>query len=101
LSSQFPVLSSQKNPARFQLGTENWELRTDYSANSYPAKKKLNSQRAVSSSSERLIALCSMLLAHFFRIVPSSAFAELVAPVSLRRSAITFSCARASATIGP
>src|SRR5229473_5596963 len=101
MSSQFPVLSSQTNPARFQLGTENWELRTDYCANSYPAKKKLNSKRAVSSASEPWIALWSMLLAHFFRIVPSSAFDGLVAPISLRRSAMAFSFSSASATIGP
>ena len=62
-----------------------------YCASSYPAKKKLNSKRAVSSASEPWMALCSMLCAHFLRIVPSSAFAGLVAPISLRRSAMAFS----------
>src|SRR5713226_5186925 len=70
-------------------------------ASSNPAKKKLNSKRAVSSASEPWIALCSMLDAHFFRIVPSSAFAGLVAPINFRRSAIASTFSNASTTIGP
>src|SRR5579864_1156382 len=73
----------------------------DYFDNSYPAKKKLSSKRAVSSASEPWIALCSMLVAHFLRMVPSSAFAGFVAPINLRRSAMAFSFSSASTTIGP
>src|SRR4029077_15174203 len=76
-------------------------LYSHYCASSYPAKKKLSSKRAVSSASEPWMALCSMLAAHFLRIVPSSALAGLVAPISLRRSAMAFSFSSASATMGP
>jgi len=48
------------------------------------------------------MALCSMLDAHFLRMVPSSALAGLVAPISLRRSDNSvFFIPKARATIGP
>src|SRR3954447_368421 len=47
------------------------------------------------------MALCSMLDAHFLRTVPSSALAGLVAPMSLRRSAMALSFSSARTTIGP
>ncbi len=42
-----------------------------------------------------------MLEAHFLRMVPGSAFAGFVAPISLRRSAMALSFSSASTTIGP
>jgi hypothetical protein len=47
------------------------------------------------------MALFSILVAHFLRMVPSSALAGFVAPMSLRKSAIAFSFSKASTTIGP
>src|SRR5262249_8410685 len=71
-------------------------------SNSYPAKKKLSSKRAVSSASDPCTALCSMLDAHFSRMVPCSAFAGLVAPISLRQPVMaSFSFSSAKTTMGP
>src|SRR5689334_15703311 len=73
-----------------------------YFASSYPAKKYATSNRAVSSASEPCTAFASMLAAYFFRIVPSSALAGLVAPISLRHDAIASSSfSRHMATHGP
>src|SRR5262249_51821131 len=73
-----------------------------YFSSPQPAKKKLSSNRAVFSASEPCTALCSMLEAHFLRMVPVSALAGLVAPISLRQDAMaSFSFSSAMTMIGP
>src|ERR1035438_8268517 len=86
---------------RCTWGTFEYILPAPDYISSYPANQYPLSNAAVSSASEPWMAFSERELANFLRMVPSSALAGLVAPISLRRPAIASSFSRTIRTSGP